>query len=232
LLAATIAHAANVSLFAKAPYRFEADLRPVAVLGLIPLVTVVRADSPVGSLQQLVEAAGRRRLNAGSSGNGTAAHLALELFNAVAGVKAQHVPYKGGAAAMTDLLGGQTDVIFALLPEALPHLRSGRLRGLALTSDQRHPLVPDVPTTAEAGLPRLVVTSWNALMVPAGVSSELVARLNADVQRAIADPEVRTRVIDQGFQPVGWGVAQSESFVAAEVAKWARLIREAEIKAD
>lgn len=232
LLAATIAHAANASLFPKAPYQFEADLRPVAVVGLIPLVPVVRADAAVRSLVQLATAARGGTLNAGSSGNGTAAHLALELFNRVAGAQARHIPYKGGAAAMTDLLGGQVDVIFALLPEALPHLRTGRLHALAITTDQRHPLLPDVPTTAEAGYPELLVTSWNALMAPGATSPELVARLNTDVRRVLEDAQVRARTIEQGFQPAGWGLRETEVFISAEVAKWGKLIREANIRAD
>jgi tripartite-type tricarboxylate transporter receptor subunit TctC len=232
VLAATIAHAANASLFPKSPYQFESELRPVAVVGLIPLVAVVRADSPLRSLAQLATSARGGSLNAGSSGNGTAAHLALELFNKVAATRARHIPYKGGAAAMTDLLGGQVDVIFALLPEALPHLRAARLRALALTTDQRHPLLPDVPTAAEAGFPDLTVTSWNALMVPSRTSGDLVARLNADVRRVLEEPQVRARVIEQGFQPAGWGLTETEGFVSAEVARWAKLIREANIKPD
>jgi tripartite-type tricarboxylate transporter receptor subunit TctC len=232
MLTATIAHAANVSLYPKSPYQFLGDLRPLAVLGLIPLVAVVRADSSIASFADLVERGRTGRLNGGSGGNGTAAHLALELFNVAARVRALHVPYKGGAPAMTDLLGGQIDVIFALLPEALPHLRSGRLRGLAITGDQRHPLVSGIATTTEVGYPALVITSWSALMGPAALPRELVARVNTDVRRALDDPEIRAALIDQGFQPVGWGVAESESFVNAEVAKWAKLITEANIKPD
>lgn len=232
LLVATIAHAANVSLFPKAPYQFEAELRPAAVLGLIPLVAVVRTQSPLKSLPELAEAARGGSLNAGSSGNGTAAHLALELFNRAVRGRAKHVPYKGGAPAMTDLLAGQIDVIFALLPEALPHLRSGRLRALAVTSDQRHPLVPDIPTTAEAGVPELVVTSWNVLMAPAAVPGDFLARVNAEVRRAMEEPELRARVVEQGFQPVGWSVGEAESFVAAEVQRWGKVIRDANIKPD
>ena len=232
LLAATIAHAANTSLYPNAPYKFEGDLRPLAVLGLIPLVAVVRTDSPLASMNDLVDAARRGAVNAGSSGNGTAAHLALVLFNTVARAQARHVPYKGGAPAMTDLLGGQIDAIFALLPEALQHVRSGRLRALAITSEQRHPLLPATPTTAEAGLADLVITSWNALMAPAGVPHDLATRMNADIRRAIDTPQMRARMIEQGFQPAGWTLPESESFVAAEVLKWAKVIREANIKPD
>jgi tripartite-type tricarboxylate transporter receptor subunit TctC len=144
----------------------------------------------------------------------------------------QHVPYKGGAPAMVDLIGGQLDVIFALLPEALPHIRSGKLRALAVTSDQRYPLLPDVPTTAEAGSPGVVVTSWNGLMVPAATSPEVIAKLNAEIVRIISAPEMKARSIELGFQPVDWSPAQSDRFIAADVARWAKVVREASIKAD
>ena len=231
-LAATIAHAANASLFPKAPYLFQKDLQAVAVMGLIPLVPVVRADSPIRSLQDLVTASNGRNLNGGSSGNGTAAHLCLELFKSVTGAKIQHVPYKGGAPAMVDLIGGQIDVIFALLPEALPHLRSGRLRALAVTSDQRFPLLPEVPTTSEAGVAGMEVTSWNGLMVPTGTPRNTVAAINAEVGRIIATPDMKMRILELGFQPVTWSVGDAEKFIAADVLRWAKVIREANIKAE
>jgi tripartite-type tricarboxylate transporter receptor subunit TctC len=231
-LAATIAHAVNVSLFPKAPYQFQRDLRPVAIMGLIPLIPVVRTDSPIRSLNDLVVTSKSKNLNAGSSGNGTAAHLALELFKGTTGAKIQHVPYKGGAPAMTDLLGGQIDVIFALLPEALPHVKSGKLRAVAVTSDQRYPLLPDVPTTSEAGISGIEVTSWNGLMVPAGTPRDIVAKINAEVVRIIGAPDMKARIIEQGFQSVAWGLSETEKFIAGDVARWGKVIREANIKVD
>ena len=232
LLAATIAHSANVSLFPKTPYQFQRDLQPVAIMGLIPLVPVVRANSTIRSLQDLVDTAKRQNLNAGSGGNGTAHHLTLELFKNVTGAPIQHIPYKGGAQAMTDLLGGQIDVIFSLLPECLPHIKSGKLQALAVTSDARHPLLPDVPTTAEAGVPGVSVTSWNGLMVPSGTPKEIVSKINADVLSIIAAPEMRARIIEQGFQPGTLSVSDTEKFVKADVERWAKVIREAHITAD
>ena len=231
-LAATIAHAANASLFPKAPYLFQKDLQAVAVMGLIPLVPVVRADSPIRSLQDLVTASNGRNFNGGSGGNGTAAHLCLELFKSVTGAKIQHVPYKGGAPAMVDLVGGQIDVIFALLPEALPHLRSGRLRALAVTSNQRFPLLPEVPTTLEAGVAGLEVTSWNGLMVPSGTPRDIVAAINAEVGRIVVAPDMKRRILELGFLPVAWSVGDAEKFIAADVLRWAKVVREANIKAD
>jgi tripartite-type tricarboxylate transporter receptor subunit TctC len=231
-LAATIAHSAGVSLFPKAPYQLQKDLQPVAIMGLIPLVPVVRADSPIRSLQDLVATSKSRNLNAGSSGNGTAAHLGLELFKGATGAKIQHIPYKGGAPAMTDLLGGQIDVIFALLPECLPHVKSGKLRALAVTSDKRYPLLPDVPTTSEAGIPGIEVTSWNGLMVPAGTPGNIVAKINAEVTAIAGTPEMRARIVELGFQPVALSVSDTERFIRADVERWAKVIREAGIKAD
>ena len=231
-LAATIAHSAGVSLSPKAPYQLQKDLQPVAIMGLIPLVPVVRADSSIRSLQDLVATSKTKDLNAGSSGNGTAAHLGLELFKGATGARIQHVPYKGGAPAMKDLLGGQIDVIFALLPEAMPHVKSGKLRALAVTSDKRYPLLPDVPTTSEAGIPGIEVTSWNGLMVPSGTPRDIVLSINAEVTRIASTPDMRARIVELGFQPVAMSVGDAESFVKADIERWARVIRDAGIKAD
>ena len=231
-LAATIIHSANVSLFPNAPYQLQKDLQPVAILGLIPLVPVVRADSPIRSLQDLLVTSKGKNLNAGSGGNGTAAHLGLELYKSATGAKIQHIPYKGGAPAMTDLLGGQVDVIFALLPECLPHVKSGRLRALAVTSDKRHPLLPDVPTTSEAGIPGIEVTSWNGLMVPSGTPRDILLKINAEVTRIAGTPDMKARIIELGFQPVAMSVSDTENFVRADVERWAKVIRDAGIKAD
>jgi tripartite-type tricarboxylate transporter receptor subunit TctC len=232
ILAATIAHAANATLVPKASYRFERDLRIAAIMGLIPLVPVVRADSEIRSLQGLVAQSSSRALNAGSSGNGSASHLGLELFKRATGARIQHVPYKGGAPAMQDLLGGQIDVIFALLPECLPHIRSGKLRPLAVTSETRSPLLPDVPTVSEAGVQGIEITSWNGLMVPSGTSSEIVATINADVGRVLSTAEMKKRIVELGFQPVTMTVAEADRFVKTDTARWARLIHDAGITVD
>jgi len=133
---------------------------------------------------------------------------------------------------MTDLLGGQIDVIFALLPECLPHVKSGKLRALAVTSDKRHPLLPDVPTTSEAGIPGIEVTSWNGLMVPSATPRDIVLKINAEVTRIADAPDIRARMIEQGFQPVAMSVSDTENFEKADVERWAKVIRDAGIKAD
>jgi tripartite-type tricarboxylate transporter receptor subunit TctC len=232
LLAITLTHAVNATLFPAAPYKLEKDLQPVAILGSLPLLVVVPAASSVRSLKDLVAESQKKTLNAGSSGNGTPPHLGLELFKSLTRARIEHVPYKGGAPSLTDLIGGQLDVIFANLPEALPHVKSGKLRALAVTSGARHPLVPEVPTAAEAGLPQLEITNWTGMMVPAATPKEIVAKLNAEVNRQLAEPAMRARVIEQGFEPVALDVPASREFLAAEVGRWGRLVREANIKPD
>ena len=231
-LAATLAHAANVFLFPKAAYQFQKDLEPVAMMGLLPIVPVVRTGSSIRSLNDLVVESRSKNLNSGSSGNGTAAHLVLELFKGVTGAKIQHVPYKGGAPAMADLLGGQIDVIFALLPEALPHIKAGKLRALAVTSRERSPHLPDVQTASEAGLPGIEVTAWNAIMVPSGTPRTIVSTINAEITRIISAPEMQARLVELGFQPVAWGLSETEKYIAADVMRWGKVIREAGIKGD
>jgi tripartite-type tricarboxylate transporter receptor subunit TctC len=155
LLAITLTHAVNASLFPQAPYDFQRDLTTLTVLGSLPLVVVVRADAPWRSLAELAAAASAGRLNGGSSGTGSPPHLALELFRRAtgAGERLQHVPYRGGAPSVTDLVAGNLDLVISNLPECLPQIQGGRLRALAVTDATRHPLLPTVPTTAEAGLP-------------------------------------------------------------------------------
>jgi tripartite-type tricarboxylate transporter receptor subunit TctC len=231
-LTATIAHSANVSLYPKAPYQLQKDLQPVAILGQIPLVPVVKIESPIRTLKDLVTISQKQNLNAGSGGNGTAAHLVLELFNNVTRAKIQHIAYKGGAPAMIDLVGGHIDVIFALLPECLPYVKSGKLRALAVTSEKRHPLLPDVLTTSEAGITGVEVTSWNGLMVPAGTPREIVSKINAEVNKIISIADMRARLIEQGYQPAPMSVGETEKFLKADIERWTKVIREANITAE
>lgn len=231
-LVATIAHSANVTLFPNTPYQLQRDLRAVAVLGLIPLVPVVHPSLPVRSLKELVTISKRQPLNGGSGGNGTAAHLTLELFKSVTGAKIQHVPYKGGAPAMTDLVGGQIEVIFALLPECLPYVKSGRIRALAVTTDKRYPLLPDIPTTSESGIPGIEITSWNGLMAPTGTPGDIVTKLNGEVVRITGMPDMKARITELGYQTSGMSVGDAEKYLKADIERWRKVIREANIKAD
>lgn len=232
LLAITLTHAANVTLFPKAAYNFSKDLRPVALLAGSPILVVVPVASPIQTLKDLTAAAKSRNLNAGSSGNGTPPHLTLALFNELAKTNIQHVPYKGGSPAMTDLIGGQLDVVFSNFPESIAHVKAGKLRAIAIASAARHPLVPDVPTTAEAGLPELLTENWTGLMAPAAMPDAAVKKLGAEVVRIMQTPELEERARTQGFRIDARGPEAFASFLHDEVERWAKVIQSANIKPD
>lgn len=232
LLAITLTHAANVTLFPKAAFDFRKDLKPVALLAGSPMLVVVPANSPIKDLKDLAAQAKQRALNAGSSGNGTPPHLTLALFNDLNKTSIQHVPYKGGAPSMTDLIGGQLDVIFSNFPESIAHVKAGKLRALAVTTEARHPAVPDVPTTAEAGLPGLLVENWTAVMVPAGVPDALVQKLGNEVVAIVKQPDMEQRAVQQGFRVDARGPEAFKTFLDGEVTRWAGVIQKAGIRPD
>jgi tripartite-type tricarboxylate transporter receptor subunit TctC len=230
--AMTITHAVNVTLFPQAPYSLLRDFTAVSVLASLPLMVVVYPGVPAKSLAELTALGRTRQLNGGSSGNGTPQHLALELYRQLAGIKVQHVPFKGGAPSIVSLLGGEIDFLITGLPETIVHIKSGRLRALALAGNARHPLVPDIPTTAEAGLPAQTITSWTGLMVPSGTPQHLIKRINAEVVAALTQPDVAQRVRDQGFDVVADTPQEAQAFMSAEVERWGKLVREANIRAE
>ena len=232
LLAITLTHAANVTLFPKAPFSFTKDLRPVALLAGSPMLIVVPATSPIASFKDLMAAAKTRNLNAGSSGNGTPPHLTLALFNDLNKSEIQHVPYKGGAPAIADLIGSQIDVVFSNMPESIAHVKSGKLRALAIASTARHPLVPDVPTTSEAGMPGLQVENWTALMAPAGMADAAVQKLSGEVLKIMQTPDLEERARTQGFRVDARGVERFSTYLNDEIARWAKVIAVAGIKPD
>jgi tripartite-type tricarboxylate transporter receptor subunit TctC len=230
LLAITLTHAANVTLYkGRASFDLQKDLRPVALLAGSPLLVVVPAASSITDFNALVRQARTRKLNAGSSGNGTPPHLTLALFNDLFKTEIQHVPYKGGAPSITDLIGGQLDVIFSNLPESVAHVKSGKLRALAIASGARHPLVPDVPTTAEAGAPQLLVENWTAIMTSAGTAEAAVAKLGAEVLQIMAVPDLEERARAQGFRIDARGPQAFTRFLGEEIGRWARVIASAGI---
>jgi len=233
LLAITLTHAANVTLFkGKAAFDFQRDLKPVALLAGSPMLVVVPAASAIKDFKGLVDQAKAGKLNAGSSGNGTPPHLTLALFEDIAKVNIQHVPYKGGAPSMTDLIGGQLDVIFSNMPESLAHVKSGKLRALAIASAERHPLVPDVPTTAEAGMPQLLVENWTAIMAPAATPDAVVAKIGAEVVAIMGSSEIGERARTQGFRIDARGPREFAPFLSTEIDRWGRIITVAKIQAD
>ena len=233
LLAITMTHAANVTLFkGRTPFDFQKDLRPVALLAGSPMLVVVPTASPIKDFKDLIQRAKGGRLNAGSSGNGTPPHLTLALFNDLYKTDVQHVPYKGGAPAITDLIGGQLDVIFSNLPESVAHVKSGKLRALAIASSTRHALVPDVPTTAEVGAPQLAVENWTAIMAPASTPEAAVNKLGAEVLKIMATPELDERARTQGFRVDARGPQAFGRFLGEEIERWARVIAAARITAE
>jgi len=232
LLAITLTHAANVTLFPKAPYNFSKDLKPVALLAGSPMLVVVPASSKIQTFGDLVAAARSSSLNAGSSGNGTPPHLTLALFNDLLKTKLQHVPYKGGAPSMTDLIGGQLDVVFSNFPESFPHVKSGKLRALAIASVARHPALPDVPTTSEAGMPQLLVENWTAVMVPGGTPDLIVDKLDTEIVKIMLSPEIEERARTQGFRVDARTAGKFAAFLDEEVQRWGKIIKSANITAD
>ena len=233
LLAITLTHAANVTLFkGRAPYDFQKDLKPVALLAGSPMLVVVPAASPIKDFKDLIAQAKANKLNAGSSGNGTPPHLTLELFNDITRSQIQHIPYKGGAPSMSDLIGAQLDLVFSNLPESIAHVKSGKLRALAIASTARHPLVPDVPTTAEAGLAALQVENWTAIMVPTATPDAAVEKLAAEVMKIMASPEIEERARTQGFRVDARGPQAFGVFLKSEIERWAKIIAAAKITPD
>ncbi|MCW8175845.1 Bug family tripartite tricarboxylate transporter substrate binding protein [Verminephrobacter aporrectodeae] len=231
-LAITLTHAVNQSLFANLPYSLTKNLTPVVHLANSPLVLVVHADNRANTLQEFLLDARGKSLNGGSSGNGTPPHLGLELLVLSGRISAQHVPYKGGAPSLNDLLGGQLDFIVANLPEAVPYVRAGKLRALAVTSVQRHPLLPDVPTFAQAGLPGMELENWTGLVMPAGTPAAVVDKVAAEVIKALKLPELRNRMLGMGFTPTGLGPTEFGRVIQQDVARWRNIIQERGIRAD
>src|SRR5262245_26307832 len=231
-LLGTTTTAINASFVVKPPYDMQRDLQPVAMLSFYPMAAVVQTSSQVRSLKDLVALSHKQSLSAASGGNGTPQHLVLEMFKGATGAKILHVPYKGGNPALVALLGGQNDVVFSLWPEALPHVQAGKLRALAVTTPTRLAQMPEVPTTAEAGFPSVRATGWQGVMVRAGTPKDIVARINAQVGSIMAMPDMKSRIVEQGFVPVTMGVGDTEKFVKSDVEQWGKIIRDGNIKSE
>ena len=207
------------------------DLRPVALLAGSPMLIVVPANSAITDFRDLMKVAKARQLNAGSSGNGTPPHLTMALFNDINQSTMTHVPYRGGAPSMTDLMGGQLDIIFSNFPESIAHVKSGKLRALALCSPARNPAVPDVPTTIESGMPALQVENWTAAMIQARTPDAVVQRLAREMVRIMGETEMAERATQQGFRVNARGADEFGPFLKNEVERWGRIIKSAKITA-
>lgn len=226
--------AINVSLYDKLPYNVSTDLTPVTQAVNTLNVLVVDPALPVKSVSDLIAYAKANpgRLNFASTGPGQTDHLAGELFNTLAGIKMVHVPYKGGPAAMQDLLAGNVQVMFATVASAIGSIKAGKVRPLAMTGAKRTSVLPDVPTMAEAGLPDYVVNNWYGVFVPAGTPGDIVARLNAEIGKALNSPDVRQRLLDSGIEVAPSSADQFASYVRAEMQKWAKVVKDSGAKVD
>jgi tripartite-type tricarboxylate transporter receptor subunit TctC len=233
LLLTTGTHAINPSVY-KTNYDLVRDFAPVTLLGSTPFVLAVHPSVPVKSVAELIKFAKANpgKLNYGSGGSGTPPHLATELFKQMAGVQMVHVPYKTIPAAITDLLAGQIQVMFTVGPAGLPHVKAGRIRGLAVSTAKRSAFAPDLPTVAESGLPGFDVFGWNGVLVPAGTPQPVIAKLHDVMIAAIKQPEVRERMAGFGFEPIGNTPEQFGAFVREDVARWAKLVKETGAKVE
>jgi tripartite-type tricarboxylate transporter receptor subunit TctC len=227
-------HTSNPALLSRLPYDTLRDFTAVTMLASAPLVLVVHPSLPVRSVPELIAYAKARphQLSYASSGNGGPQHLAGELFRYMAGIDIVHVPYKGTAPAVSDLLGGQVQLSFSALLAILPHVKAGKLRALATTGAKRAESVPDLPTVAESGLPGFEVTTWYGVLGPAGIPRNLVTRIRDDMVRALATPEVKERLSRDGLQAIGSRPDEFARFIRQEIAKVTKLVRTAGIKVD
>jgi tripartite-type tricarboxylate transporter receptor subunit TctC len=227
-------HAINSSLYSKMPYDHLKDFQAVTLVATVPNVLVVHPSVPAKSVKDLIALAKAKpgQLNFASTGNGTSIHLCGELFKTMASVDIVHIPYKGSAPALTDLLGGQVNLMFDNLPPSMPHIKAGKLRPLAVTTAKRASALPDVPTMAEAGVPGFEAFAWFGLFAPAGAPKEIVAKWVAEVQKALKQPEVQEKLAGQGADPVGSTSEEYTAFVKAETTKWAAVVKKSGAKLD
>jgi tripartite-type tricarboxylate transporter receptor subunit TctC len=235
LLLNTIAPiAVNQSLFGKLPYDPVKDLAPITQVVNTANILSVHPSFPAKSLQDIINLAKAQpgKLSYPSGGNGTTQHLSGELLNTMAGVKLVHIPYKSTAQMTTDALGGQIQIIFHNAPVVLPYVRSGALRGIAVTSARRQPYAPELPTMGEAGLPGFEVQAFFGMMAPAATPPAIIAKLHREIVAIMAVPEVHERFLAQAAEPVGNRPEEYAAFIQAEIAKWAKVVKEAGLKVD
>ncbi|MGO4394984.1 tripartite tricarboxylate transporter substrate binding protein [Variovorax sp. M-6] len=233
VMGVTGSHAINTSLYSRMPYDPVADFVAISQVAVVPNVLVVHPSVPAQSLAELVALAKREpgKLNYASLGNGTAAHLGMEMLKSAAGIDIAHVPYKGSAPAVSDLLAGQVQVMVDGLPSALPHVKAGKLRAIALTSLHRAPALPDLPTIAET-YPGFYADAWSGLFAPKGTPQAVVDKLSAEVQRILQMPEVREKLVALGAEPVGSTQAEFNAHVRREIDKWARVVKASGARVD
>jgi len=232
LFMGTPAHAINTSLYRRLNYDIVKDFSPISLVTTGQYVLVAHPSLPVRNVKELIALARARpgQLNFASAGNGNATHLAGELFKSLARLNIVHVPYKGTGPALTDLIGGQVQLMFANLTAGLPHIKSGKLRALAVTGTARSPAAPDIPTMIESGVPGYTVTSWYGILAPAATSQEIITRLNGEIAKVMRSPDMKSRLAGEGAEPTSSTPAEFAAFIKAEIEKWGKVIRGAGIR--
>jgi tripartite-type tricarboxylate transporter receptor subunit TctC len=226
--------AINPTLFAKLPYDPQKDLAPIVLLANAPLVMVTGMNTPYKTLADAVNAAKAKpgHVNFASPGNGTVAHLTSELFQRAAGVKTQHVPYKGASQAMTDVISGTVDLYMSSVPTLLGHIKQGKVRALAVTSAKRVDDLPDVPTINELGYKGFDAVTWFGLLAPAGTPKDVIAKISAEFNKALKEPELSKRLADEGADPAGGTPEQFAALIKDEIPRWGKVVRESGAKVD
>jgi len=233
-LLTTGAYPTLVGLYPKLPFDFVRDFAPVSLLASIPFLLVVHPSLPAKNVQDLIGLARAQpgKLNYASSGNGTTAHLAGEMFKNMAKVKITHVPYKGTVEGITDVIGGQVHMMFAIMQAGYPHVKSGKLKARAVSGAKRSVAAPMLPTISESGVPGYEFTSWNGIHVPAGTSRTIIGRIQGELVKAVALPDVRERMSSLGMEVAGSTPDELGALVRSDIAKWGKVIKEAGVKVD
>ena len=234
LIATQTTHAANPALYAKLPYDAAKDFAPLTLAGSTPLALLVHPTLPVRDVRELLEHVKKNpgKLAYASGGNGTSQHLTMELLKTMTGSYMVHIPYKGAGPAMTDFLGGQVNLMFDNLPTALPHVKSGKLKALAVSTAKRSALAPELPTMAESGLAGFDLATWFAFFAPAATPRELGERISADLRRVLAQADTKDRLTGIGVDVAGTTPEELARFHRAELAKWAKIVRDSGAKLD
>ena len=232
LLQVATSHATNPAMLAKLPYDTVRDFAPVSLLSQQPNIWLAHPSVPVRSMKELIAYAKSkpREVNFASSGTGGSQHLAGELLKSMTGIEMTHIPYKGSPPALVDVLAGRVPLMSSTMPPALPHIKSGKVRAIAVTSAKRSPVLPDVPTVAESGVPGYEAIAWQGLVAPAGTPRPVIARVNAEVVKALKQPDIAAKLNEQGFETVASTPEWFTQYIKSEIAKWSKVIKAAGIK--
>jgi tripartite-type tricarboxylate transporter receptor subunit TctC len=234
LMASSGTAAINPALYSKLPYDMNKDFAPVMLMAEVPLFLVVHPSMPVNSVKELMTYAKARpgKIDYASGGSGLTNHLTMEMFKTATGLHLVHIPYKGGPPAITDLIGGQVSLMFETGPGILPHVKSGKVRALAVSRGKRTAGAPELPTVAESGVPGFDAAAWIGMLAPAGTPREIIARINAELNKGLAGAEMRDRLINMGSDPVGGSAEEFGAFIKSELTKWAKVVKDSGAKVD